>query len=172
MFSGEGESFGSDFFTEQHASVSGTSFGKRVVVVRPANIYGATIMDDVFIGPFCEIQSEVLIGSRTRIQSHSFICSKVTIGDDCFIGHGVMFTNDLRPGGPDRGNPSKLLSTFIGSRVSIGSGATLLPVRICDDVQIGAGAVVTKDILEPGVYAGVPAQRLGQEANRPTGARE
>ena len=145
---------------ELSVGIVSSSFGHQVTVVQPVNIYGAEIADEVFIGPFTEIQSGARIGSRTRIQSHTFICSKVTIGEDCFVGHGVMFTNDLHPGGPDRGNPNKLLPTNIGSRVSIGSGVTILPVTICDDVQIGAGAVVSRDITEPGIYAGVPAKRM------------
>lgn len=142
-------------------SFKNVQFGERVTVIKPANIYGCTIGDDCFIGPFVEIQKDVEIGKRCRIQSHSFICELVTIGDDCFIGHGVMFINDLFvKGGPARGDKALWKSTFIGSNVSIGSNATILPVRITNNVVIGAGAVVTKDILEPGVYAGNPAKKL------------
>ena len=85
----------------------------------------------------------------------------MTIGCDCFIGHGVIFINDLfSDGGPARGDRTKWKATRIGNNVSIGSNATLLPVFICDGAVIGAGAVVTKDITEPGVYAGNPAKRL------------
>ena len=85
----------------------------------------------------------------------------MTIGDDCFIGHGVMFINDrFSEGGPARGNQDLWKETHIGNRVSIGSNATLLPVSICDDVVIGAGAVVTKDITEKGVYVGNPARKV------------
>jgi acetyltransferase-like isoleucine patch superfamily enzyme len=95
------------------------------------------------------------------VQSHSFICELVTLGDDCIIGHGVMFINDLiADGGPARGNASKWKKTVIGDRVSIGSNATILPVNICPDVVIGAGAVVTRDITEPGVFAGNPAKLI------------
>jgi acetyltransferase-like isoleucine patch superfamily enzyme len=136
-------------------------FGKEVKVMTPVNIYGCRIGDNCFIGPFVEIQKDVIIGDRTRVQSHSFICELVTIGNDCFIGHGVMFINDLfQGGGPARGDKSKWKTTLIGNDVSIGSNATILPVNICDKVVIGAGAVVTKDISEPGVYAGNPARRL------------
>ena len=136
-------------------------FGRNVTVVQPANLYGCAIGDDCFIGPFVEIQRDVVIGARTRIQSHSFICELVRIGEDCMIAHGVMFTNDLfKDGGPARGNRSAWKSTQVGNRVSIGSNATLLPVRICDDVVIGAGSVVTKDLTQPGVYAGNPARLL------------
>ena len=137
------------------------SFGDNVTVVQPANLYGCSIGDDVFVGPFTEIQKGVTIGARTRVQSHSFICELVAIGEDCFIGHGVMFTNDVFAGrGPARGNKDLWRATKIGNRVSIGSNATLLPVSICDDVVVGAGSVVTRDIPLPGVYAGNPARRL------------
>ena len=141
--------------------IVGVQFGERVKVVQPANIYGCTIGDDCFIGPFIEIQKGVSIGRRCRIQSHTFICELVTIGDDCFIGHGVMFINDLlSKGGPARGDTTLWRSTLIGSRVSIGSNATILPVDICDGVVIGAGAVVTKPITIPGIYAGNPARSI------------
>lgn len=137
------------------------SFGERVKVVQPANVYGCSIGDDCFIGPFVEIQKDVRIGHRCKVQSHAFICELVDIGDDCFIGHGVMFVNDLfQTGGPARGDKSLWKSTRIGNRVSLGSNATILPVTICDDVVIGAGAVVTKSITQPGVYAGNPARLL------------
>jgi len=136
-------------------------FGERVKVVQPVNIYGCSIGDDCFIGPFVEIQRDVVVGARCKVQSHAFICELVTIGDDCFIGHGVMFINDVfATGGPARGDKSLWRSTKIGSRVSIGSNATILPVSICDDVVVGAGAVVTKDINKPGIYAGNPARLL------------
>lgn len=137
------------------------SFGERVTVIEPTNLYGCRIGDDAFIGPFVEVQRDASVGARTRIQSHSFICELVDIGDDCFIGHGVMFTNDLfKSGGPSGANRSLWGRTTIGNRVSIGSNVTLLPVSICDDVVIGAGAVVTKDITRPGIYAGNPARLL------------
>lgn len=136
-------------------------FGVNVKVVEPVNIYGCQIGDDCFVGPFVEIQKDVSIGARTKVQSHSFICELVTIGEDCFIGHGVMFINDVfSDGGPARGDKSKWKSTYIGNRVSIGSNATILPIRICDGVVIGAGAVVTKDIEVPGVYVGNPAKLI------------
>jgi acetyltransferase-like isoleucine patch superfamily enzyme len=136
-------------------------FGARVTVVQPCNLYGCEIADDVFVGPFVEIQKDVKIGARTRIQSHAFVCELVTIGTDCFVGHGVMFINDVfAHGGPARGDKTQWRATRIGDRVSIGSNATILPVSICDDVVIGAGGVVTKSIAAPGVYAGNPARRL------------
>jgi acetyltransferase-like isoleucine patch superfamily enzyme len=136
-----------------------TRFGKNVKVVEPVNLYGCTIGDNTFIGPFVEIQKSVVIGNNCKVQSHTFICELVTIGDDCFIGHGVMFVNDLfSTGGPARGNKDLWKPGRIGNSVSIGSNATILPVEICDHVVIGAGSVVTKNITKPGVYAGNPAK--------------
>jgi len=135
--------------------------GLNVTLVEPCNLYGCELGDEVFVGPFVEIQKDVKIGSRTRIQSHSFICELVTIGEDCVIAHGVMFINDLfKSGGPAKGDKTLWQSTLIGNEVSIGSNATILPVKICDQVVIGAGSVVTKDITEPGVYAGNPAKKI------------
>ena len=135
------------------------SFGEDVTVIRPVNLYGCRIGDKSFIGPFVEIQKDCNIGSHTRIQSHAFVCELVTIGDHCFIGHGVMFINDLfQHGGPAAGDKTKWKSTTIGNHVSIGSNATILPVTICDHVVIGAGSVVTKNIEKPGIYAGNPAR--------------
>ena len=136
-------------------------FGEGVKVIAPVNLYGCSIGNNCFIGPFVEIQKDVRIGDNTKVQSHTFICELVNIGHDCFIGHGVMFINDLfSDGGPARGDKSKWKNTFIGNHVSLGSNATILPVTICDHVVIGAGAVVTKNITEPGVYVGNPANKL------------
>lgn len=138
-------------------------FGENVTVVQPVNLYACTIGAGTFIGPFAEIQQGVRIGARCKIQSHSFVCELVTIGDDCVIAHGVMFINDrFASGGPARGDRTRWEQTAIGDHVSIGSNATILPVSICSHVVIGAGAVVTRDITEPGVYAGNPAQRLAK----------
>ena len=134
---------------------------ESVKVVMPGNLYGCMLAEEVFVGPFVEIQKNVSIGARTKVQSHSFICELVTIGEDCFIGHGAMFINDVfKSGGPAGGDTSKWKETLIGNKVSIGSNATILPVSICDNVVIGAGAVVTKDISESGIYAGNPAKKL------------
>lgn len=136
-------------------------FGPNVRVVGPVNLYGCRIGGGSFIGPFTEIQRGVSVGRDCRIQSHSFICELVTIGDGCFIGHGVMFINDLfSEGGPAEGDRSKWLSTRVGSHVSIGSNATILPVDICDGVVIGAGSVVTRSITKSGIYAGNPARYI------------
>ena len=136
-------------------------FGKNVVVIEPVNLYECSIGDNTFIGPFIEIQKGVEIGRNCRIQSHSFICELVKIGDSCFISHGVMFINDtFSSGHPAGGDKTLWKPTTIGNNVSIGSNATILPVKIIDRVVIGAGSVVTKDILQPGIYAGNPAKRL------------
>jgi acetyltransferase-like isoleucine patch superfamily enzyme len=145
--------------TIRQAGIVEVNFGEGVTVVEPVNLYGCTIGDDCFIGPFVEIQRGVVIGNRCRIQSHAFICELVTIGDDCFISHGAMFINDLfSVGGPAKGRRDLWRPTRLGNRVSVGTNATILPVTICDGVVVGAGAVVTKDISAPGVYAGNPAR--------------
>jgi acetyltransferase-like isoleucine patch superfamily enzyme len=147
-----------------HAGIRDVAFGVGVKIVEPCNLYGCKIGDDCFVGPFTEIQKGAVIGARTRVQSHALICELVTIGEDCFVGHGVMFINDtFSTGGPARRNKALWRATVIGNRVSIGSNATILPVRIVDDVVIGAGSVVTKDITKAGTYAGNPARRLKQE---------
>ena len=131
--------------------------GTGVKIIEPVNLYGCTLQNNVFVGPFVEIQNDVIIGERTRIQSHSFICSNTEIGSDCFIGHGVMFINDKFD---DRKLSKDFLPTKLGNKVYIGSNSTILPVSICDDVVVGAGSVVTKNITESGTYAGNPARRL------------
>ena len=147
--------------TLKQVGVVNARFGSGVTVVEPANIYGCSIGDATFVGPFTEIQKDVTVGKRCRIQSHTFICELVTIGDDCFIGHGVMFVNDrFANGGPARGRKDLWQQTTIGDRVSIGSNATIMPIRIASGTVIGAGAVVTKDIDTPGIYAGNPARKI------------
>jgi acetyltransferase-like isoleucine patch superfamily enzyme len=145
----------------KHSEIRDVQFGENVTVVEPVNLYECKIGDNGFIGPFVEIQKGVAVGSNCKIQSQSFICELVIIGNNCFIGHGVMFINDLmKEGSPAGGDRSKWKRTLIGNNVSIGSNATILPVEICDGVVIGAGSVVTKDILEQGIYAGNPAKKL------------
>ncbi|MCK5076398.1 MAG: N-acetyltransferase [Calditrichia bacterium] len=141
--------------------IKDVKFGNNVKVMEPVNLYGCEIGDDCFIGPFVEIQKNVKIGKQTKVQSHAFICELVEIGDNCFISHGAMFINDVfREGGPAGGDMSKWERTKIGNNVSIGTNATILPVKICDNVVIGAGSVVTKDITEPAIYAGNPCRFL------------
>ena len=144
----------------RQAGIVDVRFGERVTVVQPVNLYGCSVGDDSFVGPFVEVQKGATIGKRCRIQSHSFICELVTIGDDCFISHGAMFINDPFVTGGPAGKPEFWRSTKIGNQVSIGTNATIMPVTICDRAVIGAGAVITKDITEPGFYVGNPARLL------------
>ena len=146
---------------EYQSGIRDVDMGQDVTIVHPVNLYECSIGSNSFIGPFVEIQKGASIGQRTKIQSHSFICDLVTIGHDCFIGHGVCFVNDLfSDGKPAGGDESKWKSTNISDNVSIGSNATILPIKICPNVVIGAGSVVTKDILESGIYAGNPAKKI------------
>jgi acetyltransferase-like isoleucine patch superfamily enzyme len=141
--------------------IRNVKMGNNIKIIEPCNIYECKLDDNVFIGPFVEVQKNVSIGKGTRIQSHSFICELVKIGENCFIAHGVMFINDLfSGGGPAKGDKSLWKSTTIGNNVSIGSNSTILPVEICDNVVIGAGSVVTKSIKQPGTYVGNPAKLL------------
>jgi len=146
--------------TLKQNQIRDVAFGKNVTVIQPVNLYGCEIGDDAFVGPFVEIQSGVKIGKRTRVQSHAFICELVTIGDDCFVSHGAMFINDLFEDGKPARERKKWKVTALGNHVSIGTNATILPVKIADHVVIGAGSVVTKDILESGIYAGNPARKI------------
>ena len=134
--------------------------GQNVTIIEPSNVYGCELHDDVFVGPFVEIQKNAIIGARTKVQSHTFICEYVSIGQDCFIGHGVMFANDLFKEGKPNIDPDSWGRTNIADGVTIGSNATILAVNICSGVVIGAGSVVTKDITEKGIYAGNPARKL------------
>jgi acetyltransferase-like isoleucine patch superfamily enzyme len=144
----------------KQAGIVDVKFGQSVIVVEPVNLYGCTIGDNTFVGPFVEIQRGATIGKRCRIQSHSFICDLVTIGDDCFVSHGAMFINDSFVTGEPAKKRELWGATKIGNHVSIGTNATIMPVSICDRVVIGAGAVVTKNITEPGFYVGNPARLL------------
>ena len=143
------------------SQIRDVDFGENVKIVEPANIYECKIGNNCFIGPFVEIQKGVEIGDNTKVQSHAFICELVTIGNNCFISHGVMFINDtFSTGRPAGGDQSKWKKTNIGNNVSIGTNATILPVNICDNVVVGAGAVVTKNITEQGTYVGNPAKKV------------
>lgn len=144
----------------RQAAIHQVTFGKQVVIYEPVNLYGCTLGDGVFIGPFVEIQKNSVIGAGSKIQSHCFICEYVTIGERCFIGHNVTFANDLFRDGKPNPDPASWGRTRIGDEVSIGSGATVLAVEICAGAVIGAGSVVTKSITEKGIYAGNPARLL------------
>jgi acetyltransferase-like isoleucine patch superfamily enzyme len=143
------------------SGIKDVTFGRNVCIVKPVNLYNCEIKDNCFIGPFVEIQKDVIIGTSSKIQSHTFICELVDIGNNCFIGHSVVFINDkFSEGKPAKGNKKLWKNTIIGNNVSIGSNSTILPVEICDNVVIGAGAVVTKDIVLSGYYVGNPAKFL------------
>jgi len=135
-------------------------FGKNCSVIEPVNLYECELGNNVFIGPFVEITKGVKIGDNTRISSHSFICELVTIGKNCFISHGVMFTNDLFKTGKLGGSKENWAKTNIGNNVLVGSNATILPVDINDGIVVGAGSVVTKDLKIKGIYAGNPARLI------------
>jgi acetyltransferase-like isoleucine patch superfamily enzyme len=141
--------------------IKNVTFGENVTIIEPVNIYGCVIGDNCFIGPFVEIQRNVKIGKHCKIQSHSFICELVQMGNNCFISHGVMFINDTFSIGRPAGRNNNLWKkTLIGNNVSIGTNSTILPVKIADNIVVGAGAVVSKDLLEPGIYAGNPARKI------------
>ena len=142
------------------SQIRNIKFGKNCTIIEPSNLYECELGNDVFVGPFVEITNGVKIGDKTRVSSHSFICNLVTIGKECFIGHGVMFTNDLFKEGKIINDEKYFFPTIIGDNVIIGSNATILPVKICAGTVIGAGSVVTKDIVIKGTYAGNPAKLL------------
>lgn len=146
--------------TIRQSAVRNVTCGENVVIYEPVNLYDCQLDDNVFVGPFVEIQGNTRIGTETKIQSHTFICEYVTVGCRCFIGHGVMFANDMFRDGKPNADRNSWGRITIGNDVSIGSGAIILAVSICDGTVIGAGSVVTKSIIEKGVYAGNPARLL------------
>lgn len=136
-------------------------FGRNVTVIEPCNLYGCEIGENSFVGPFVEIQKGVKVGRSCRIQSHAFLCDGVHIGDNGFISHGAMFINDLfSDGHRAMGDTSLYKKTILGKGVLIGTNATILPVQIADGVVVGAGSVVTKDLIIKGIYAGNPAKLI------------
>ena len=147
--------------------------GEKVVIHQPdlVNLYDCTIGDGSRIGAFVEIQKNAVIGQNCKISSHSFICEGVTIEDGVFIGHGVMFTNDLHPratnaDGQIQGSDDwSVIPTIVRRNASIGSNATILPgLTIGEGALVGAGAVVTRDVPAGATVAGVPARPIATRA--------
>ena len=139
--------------------------GENVKLARFINLYGCEIGDNTKIGTFVEVQKKASVGKNCKISSHSFICEGVTIEDNVFIGHGVMFINDLYPrattaeGGLQTEADWKVERTLVRKGASIGSGATILAnVTIGENALVGAGSVVTKDVPDNAVVAGNPAR--------------
>jgi UDP-2-acetamido-3-amino-2,3-dideoxy-glucuronate N-acetyltransferase len=151
------------------------SLGKDVRIFHAdlVNLYGCTIGAETKVGAFVEVQKNAVIGARCKISSHSFICEGVTIADEVFIGHGVMFTNDTYPravsesGDLQTESDWQVIQTQVGRGASIGSNATILAgVHIGQFALVGAGAVVTKDVPEYAIVAGVPAKIIGDVRER------
>ena len=147
--------------------------GVRILQPDLVNLYGCSIGADTKIGAFVEIQKNAQIGKRCKISSHSFICEGVTIEDECFVGHGVMFTNDIYPravnadGSPQTEADWEVVKTVVRRRASIGSSATILAgITIGESALIGAGAVVTRDVPSFAIVAGVPARVIGDVRKR------
>jgi UDP-2-acetamido-3-amino-2,3-dideoxy-glucuronate N-acetyltransferase len=143
------------------------------------NLYGCEVGTGTRIGTFVEIQKRATIGQRCKISSHSFICSGVTIEDEVFIGHGVMFTNDLFPqatsddGALQTETDWHEIPTRVCRGASVGSNVTILAgVTVGAEALIGAGAVVTQDVPPHSIVTGVPARVVGdtrERGPRPTG---
>ncbi len=143
------------------------TLGKKVSIAPFVNLYGCSIGDETKIGPFVEVQKNAVIGKRCKIQSHTFICEGVFIEDEVMVGHGVMFINDVYPaainsdGALQTEADWECTPTFIKTRASIGSNATILcGITIGEGALVGAGAVVTKDVPPNTVVVGNPAQEL------------
>jgi UDP-2-acetamido-3-amino-2,3-dideoxy-glucuronate N-acetyltransferase len=145
--------------------IKDVEFGQDVFVHAFTNLYGCRIGDQTHVGPFVEIQRGAVIGARCKIQSHAFVCDGVTIEDEVFVGHGVIFVNDKLPRATNESGRLQtdadwpLARTTVRRSASLGSGAIVLGgVTIGERAFIGAGAVVTRDVPDDEVVAGVPAR--------------
>ena len=146
-------------YISKTATVKGTEIGEGTKIWEYANIYEAIIGKNCNIGSYVEIQNDVIIGSSVTIASHSFICSLVNIEDDVFIGHGVMTINDIKPPSFKRtGSKREWKKTYIKSGAVIGSNATIFPVIIGENSEVGAGSVVIEDVPKNSIVVGNPAR--------------
>jgi UDP-2-acetamido-3-amino-2,3-dideoxy-glucuronate N-acetyltransferase len=147
--------------------------GARIFQPDLVNLYGCSIGAGTKVGAFVEIQKNASVGERCKISSHTFICEGVTIEDECFVGHGVMFTNDVYPSAVNADGSQQteadwtVVNTLVRKRASIGSNATILAgITIGENALIGAGAVVTRDVPSFAIVAGVPARVIGDVRKR------
>lgn len=153
---------------------SSVQLGTDVTIHHPAlvNLYGCTVGDETRIGAFVEIQQNAVIGRRCKISSHTFICEGVAIEDEVFVGHGVMFINDRYPRATASGRPQteadwQVVPTRVRQGASIGSGAVIMcGVTIGARAMIGAGAVVTRDVPDDALVAGIPARVRVRQGGR------